>query len=57
MSGGHEEIPHDQGQRSIPSKMVEGASSRLESDHIPDRDAQRAQTNFVCTRNQGPHRD
>ena len=39
-----EEIPHIQGQRRSPSKMVEGAKSCLESNSIPTRDAQRAQT-------------
>ena len=37
--------------------MVGGANSSLESNPIPIRDAQRAQTNLVCTRTQGPHRD
>ena len=34
--------------------MVGGVNSHLESNPIPARDAQRAQTNFVCTRTQGP---
>ena len=38
------EIPHIQGQRRSPSKMVGGANSHLESNPIPTRDAQRAQT-------------
>ena len=52
----HEEIPHVQGQRRSPSKMAGGENSRLESNPIPVRDAQRAQTNLVCTRTQEPHR-
>ena len=51
-----EEIPHVQGQKS-PSKMVEGVKSCSESNPIPARDAQRAQTNLVHTRTQKPHRD
>ena len=34
--------------------MVGGANSHLESNPIPTRDAQRAQTNLACTRTQGP---
>ena len=34
--------------------MVEGAASRLESNPIPARDAQRAQMNLVHTRTQSP---
>ena len=49
-----EEIPHVQGQRISPIKMVGGAKSYLESHPIPARDAQRAQTNLVCTRTQRP---
>ena len=37
--------------------MAGGANSHLESNPIHTRDAQRAQTNLVCTRTQGPHRD
>ena len=37
--------------------MVGGAKSHLESNPIPAREAQRAQTNLVHTRTQGPHRD
>ena len=37
-------IPHIQGQRRSPSKMVGGAKSHLESNPIPTRDAWRAQT-------------
>ena len=51
------EISHIQVQRRSPSKMVGGAKSHLESNCIPSRDAQRAQTNLVCTRTQGPQRD
>ena len=45
-----EEIPHTQGQRRSPSKMVGGLNSCLESNPIPTRDAQGAQTNLVHTR-------
>ena len=56
--GSHlKKIPHFQGQRRSPSKMVGGTKSCLESNPIPTRDTQRAQTNLVCTRTQGPHRD
>ena len=37
--------------------MVGGANSHLESNPIPSRDAQRAQTHLVHSRTQGPHRD
>ena len=53
----YEEIPHVQGQRRSPSKMVGGVNSHLESNLIPTRDTQRAQTNLVHTRTQRPHRD
>ena len=52
-----EEIAHIQGQRRSPQKTVEGAKSCLESNPIPTRDAQRAQTYLVCTRTKRPHRD
>ena len=52
-----EEIPHVQGQRRSPSKMVGGVKSCLESNPIPARDAQRAQTYLVCTKTQRPNRD
>ena len=52
-----EEIPHVQGQTISLSKMVGGVKSLLESNPIPTRDTQRAQTNLVCTRTQRPHRD
>ena len=54
---GFEEIPHVQGKRRSPSKTVGGAKLHLESNPIPARDAQRAQTNPVNTRTQEPHRD
>ena len=54
---GYEEIPHIQGQKRSPSKMVGGAKSHLASNYIPARDAHRARTNLVCTRIQGSHRD
>ena len=40
-----------------PSKMVGGAKLCLESNSIPARDAQRAQTHLVRTRTQRPQRD
>ena len=43
--------------REALAKMVGEVKSHLESNHIPIRNAQRAQTNLVCTRTQGPHRD
>ena len=52
-----EEIPHVQGQKINPSKMVGVAKLSLESNPISARDAQRAQTNLVCNRTQRPHRD
>ena len=52
-----EEIPHIQRQRRSPGKMKGGANSHLESSPIPVRDAQRTQTNLVCTRTWRPHRD
>ena len=50
-------IPHIQGQRRSPSKMARGAKSCLESNTIPARDTQRAQTNLVCTKTQRPHKE
>ena len=41
----------------LSQQDVGGANSRLKSNPIPTRDAQRAQTNFVHTRTQEPHRD
>ena len=50
--GSHQKkIPHIKGKRRSPSKMVGGVKSSLESNPIPARDAWRAQTNLVCTRN------
>ena len=55
-------IPYVQEQRSGPNKMVGGAKSCLESNPIPARDAQRAQTE-TCVhqdpgeRSSGPVRD
>ena len=40
----HKKIPHLQGQRRSPSKMVGRAKSHLESNPIPARDAQSIQT-------------
>ena len=51
-----EEVSHNPGQRKSPSKMVEGAKWHLKSNPTPTRDAQRAQTNLVCTSTQRPHR-
>ena len=39
------------------AKMVGEAKLHLESNPIPAREAQRAQTNLVRTRTQRPHRD
>ena len=50
-------IVHIRGQRRVLSKMVGRVKLCLESNHIPTRDAQRAQKNLVCTRTQRPHRD
>ena len=50
-------IPHIQGQRRSPSKMAGGVKSHLESNPLPKRDTQRAQTNLVCSRTQRRHRD
>ena len=52
--GSHQKkIPHIQGQRRSPSKTV----GRVKSNPISARDAQRAQTNLVCTGTQRLHRD
>ena len=40
-----------------PKNKVSHCFHCLESNPIPARDTQRAQTNLVCTRPQGPHRD
>ena len=50
-------IPHVQGPRRSPSKMAVGVKLHLESNPLPTRDAQRAQTNLVCNRTQRHHRD
>ena len=50
-------IPHVQEQRRIPSKSVGGVKFHLDSNPLSTRDAQRAQTNLVCTRTQRCHRD
>ena len=50
-------MPHLQGQRRSPSKTVGGAKSNSESNPLPTRDAQRAQTNLVCNRTQRHPRD
>ena len=56
--GSHQKkIPHVQGQRRSPSKMVEGAILHLESNPISTREPQRVQTNLVWTRTKRPHRD
>ena len=57
--GSHQKkIPHIQGKRRSPSKRGQReAKSHLESNSLPSRDAQRAQTNLVFTRIQRPHRD
>ena len=56
--GSHQnKIPHIQGQRRSPSKMVGGAKSHLESNSLSSRDTQRAQTNLVPTKTQRPYRD
>ena len=52
-----DQIPHVQGQRRSPGKTVGGAKSHLEANPVPSREAQRAQTNLVCTRSQRPQRD
>ena len=49
-------IPHTQGQRRSPSKMIEGAKSRLESNPIPTGDTRRAQTKPCAHQAQRPQR-
>ena len=44
-------------EKEKPRKMVGGVKLHLESNPIPAREAQRVQTNLVCTRTQRPHRD
>ena len=51
-----EDVSHNQGQRKSPSETVESAKWHLKSNPTPARDAQRAQTNLVCTSTQRPHR-
>ena len=52
--GSHQKkIPHVQGQRRSPSKMVWGAKSRLESNPISTRGAQRAQRK-ACGHQEAP---
>ena len=48
-------IPHFQGQRRSPSKMVGGVKLHLEPNPIPTRDAQRAQTKS-CAQQETPQR-
>ena len=48
-------ITHVQGQRRSPRKMVGGAKLHLESNPIPARDAQRAQTK-PCAHQETPQR-
>ena len=43
--------------RRYQEEMARGAKSHLESNSIPARDAQRAQTYLVSTRTQRPYRD
>ena len=50
-------ILHIQGQRRSSNKMVGGAKLHLESNPIPSRDAQRAQTKPGATRTHRPRRD
>ena len=52
-----EDIPHIQGQRRSPRKMIGMVKSCLGSSTIPPRDTQRTQTNLVGTRSRRPHRD
>ena len=54
--GSHQKkIPYVQGQRRSPSKMVGGVKLHLESNPIPTRDAQRAQTK-PCAHQETPQR-
>ena len=50
------EMLHVHSQRN-PSKMVGEANLHSESNLIPARDTHRAQTDLVCTRTQGLHRE
>ena len=48
--GSHwKKIPHIQGQRRSPNKMVGGAKSRLESNPIPARDLWEGSNKILCT--------
>ena len=54
--GSHQKrIPHVQGQRISPSNMVGGAKSHVESNSLPARDTQRAQTK-PCAHQETPQR-
>ena len=54
--GSHQKkIPYVQGQRRSPNKMVGGAKSCLETNHIPPTDAQGAQTK-PCVHQETPQR-
>ena len=56
--GSHQKkMPHIQGQRRSPSKMVGGEKSCLESNPILSRDAWRAETKSCAHYTQRPHRD
>ena len=50
------QLSHFQGQRRSPSKMAEGVKLHLESNPLPTRDTQRAQT-YLVPETQRPHRD
>ena len=55
IAGSHQKkTPHIEGKRRSPRKTIGEAKSRLELNPTPTRDAQRAQTNLVCTRTQRP---
>ena len=49
--------PHPRAKDKHQQDGQEGAKSHLESNSLPSRDTQRAQTNLVCSRTQRPHRD
>ena len=56
--GSHQKkIPHIQGQRRSPKKMVGGANLHLELNPLCTRDAQRTQTNLVSTSTKIPQKD
>ena len=50
------DTPHPRAKEK-PQQDSRGAKPQLESNPIPARDAQRAQTNLVCTTTQTPRRD